>query len=95
MDYNKQRRVGKEAQEGGDTCIIMAVVWQKPWRRAWEPIPVFLPGESPWTEEPDRLQFMGSQRVRRTEQLSTAQHGRNQHNIIKQFSFNYKVNFKK
>ena len=24
-----------------------------PWRRAWQPIPVFLPGESPWTEEPD------------------------------------------
>ena len=28
-----------------------------------EPIPVFLPGESPWTEEPGLLQFMGSQRV--------------------------------
>ena len=27
-----------------------------PWRRAWEPTPVFLPGESPWTEEPSRLQ---------------------------------------
>ena len=26
--------------------------------------PVFLPGESPWTEEPGRLQSMGSQRVR-------------------------------
>ena len=23
-----------------------------PWRRAWPPTPVFLPGESPWTEEP-------------------------------------------
>ena len=23
-----------------------------PWRRAWQPIPVFLPRESPWTEEP-------------------------------------------
>ena len=28
--------------------------------------PVFLPGESPWTEEPGGLQFMGSQRVRLT-----------------------------
>ena len=27
-------------------------------------IPVFLPGEFPWTEEPGRLQSMGSQRVR-------------------------------
>ena len=23
-----------------------------PWRRAWQPTPVFLPGESTWTEEP-------------------------------------------
>ena len=23
-----------------------------PWRRAWQPSRVFLPGESPWTEEP-------------------------------------------
>jgi len=23
-----------------------------PWRRAWPPTPVFLPGESLWTEEP-------------------------------------------
>ena len=34
------------------------------WRRAWQPIPVFLPGESPWTEEPGGLQSMESQRVR-------------------------------
>ena len=27
-------------------------------------IPVFLPGESPWTEEPGGLQSMGLQRVR-------------------------------
>ena len=29
-----------------------------------QPIPVFLPKESPWTEEPDRLQSMGSKRIR-------------------------------
>ena len=23
-----------------------------PWRRAWQPTPVFLPGKCPWTEEP-------------------------------------------
>ena len=34
-----------------------------PWRRAWQPTPVFLPGESPWTEESGGLQSMGSQRV--------------------------------
>ena len=26
-----------------------------PWRRAWQPTPVFLPGESPWTEKPGGL----------------------------------------
>ena len=31
-----------------------------PWRRKWQPTPVFLPGESPRTGEPGRLQFMGS-----------------------------------
>ena len=31
---------------------------------AWQPTPVFLPGESPWTKEPGGLQSMGLQRVR-------------------------------
>ena len=51
-----------------------------PWRRKWQPTPVFLPGQShgqrnlvgssflawkiPWTEETGRLQSMGSQNVR-------------------------------
>ena len=35
-----------------------------PWMRAWQPTPVFLPGEFPWTEEPGGLQSMGLQRVR-------------------------------
>ena len=35
-----------------------------PWRRAWQSTPVFLPGESLWTEEPDGLQSVGSQRIR-------------------------------
>ena len=30
------------------------------WRRKWQPAPVFLPGKSPWTEEPGGLQSMGS-----------------------------------
>ena len=34
-----------------------------PWRRAWQPTPVFMPGESLWTEEASRLQSIGSQRV--------------------------------
>ena len=34
-----------------------------PWRRTWQPTPIFLPGESPWTEESGELQSMRSQRV--------------------------------
>ena len=36
---------------------------RSPARTAWQPTPVFFPGESPRTEEPRGLQFMGSQRV--------------------------------
>ena len=36
-----------------------------PFRRAWQPTPIFLPGEFPWTEEPGRLQSRESQRVGR------------------------------
>ena len=35
-----------------------------PWRKSWQPTPVFWPGESPWREHPGGLQFMGSLRVR-------------------------------
>ena len=34
------------------------------WRRAWQTVPIFFPGESPWTEEPGQLQSTGLQRVR-------------------------------
>ena len=34
-----------------------------PWRRAWQPTAVYLPGESPWTEEPGGLQSIELQRV--------------------------------
>ena len=40
-------------------------VGEIPWRRAWQSTPVFLPGGSPWTEEPGGLQPVGLQRVRR------------------------------
>ena len=43
---------------------VQSLDWEDPWRRAWQPTPLFLPGESPWTEEPGRLQSMGLQRVR-------------------------------
>ena len=38
-------------------------VGKVPWRRAWQPPPVFLPGEYPWTEDPGGLLYMELQRV--------------------------------
>ena len=38
-----------------------------PWRRAWQPTAVFLPGE-PWTEEPGGLQSTGSLSVGQEQQ---------------------------
>ena len=37
------------------------------WRRAWQPTQIFLPGESPWTEEPGGLQSIGLQESDTTE----------------------------
>ena len=46
-----------------DLGLIPGLGRKTPWRRTWQPTLVFLPGESPWTEEPGRLQSMESQRV--------------------------------
>ena len=43
---------------------VWSWVGKIPWRRAWQPTPVFLPGESPWTEESGGLQSMWLQRIR-------------------------------
>ena len=53
---------GEESACKGDLGLIW--VGKTPWRRAWQPPPVFLRGESPWTGEIGGLQSMGSQRVR-------------------------------
>ena len=41
-----------------------------PQRRAWQPTPVFLPGESPWTEEPGGLPSTGLQSWTRLSNLA-------------------------
>ena len=43
---------------------VQSLSCEDPQRKAWQPTPVFLPGESPRTEEPGRPPFKGSQRVR-------------------------------
>jgi len=45
-----------------------------PWRRAWQPTPAFLPGESPWTEEPCGLQSIESQSWTWLKWISTHAH---------------------
>ena len=51
------------ANAGHERLRFSPWVGKMPWRRTWQPTPVFLPGESPWTEEPGGLQSMRSQRV--------------------------------
>ena len=56
--------VSKESTyNAGDLAGFDPWLGKIPWRRTWQPTPVFLPGESPWTEEPGELQSMGLQRV--------------------------------
>ena len=44
----------------GDVGSGSPCIRKIPWRRKWQPTPVFLPEKIPWTEEPGRLQSMGS-----------------------------------
>ena len=59
---------GKEStcNAGGsrDTGSILDL-GRSPGEGQWQLTPVFLPEESPWTEDPGGLQPMGLQRVRR------------------------------
>ena len=64
---------GKEFSCNVDQTWVWSPGWEDPRRRAWQPTPVFLHGESPGTQESGGLQFMRSQRDT-TEGLSTAQH---------------------
>ena len=57
-------------QPAAQETWVWSLVGKIPWRRAWQPTPVFLSGESPWTEEPGGLQSMVAQSCT---QLSAAQ----------------------
>ena len=43
---------------------VRSLGWEDPLEEGMETHTVFLPGESPWTEEPGGRQSIGSQRVR-------------------------------
>ena len=40
---------------------VRSLGWEDPLEEGMATHPVFLPGESPWTEEPDRLQSISTQ----------------------------------
>ena len=42
---------------------VRSLGWQDPLEEGVATHSIFLPGDSPWTEEPGGLQSMGSQRV--------------------------------
>ena len=52
---------------------VRSLGWEDPLEEGTATHSSILPGESPWTEEPGRLQSMELQRVRQIELLSTAQ----------------------
>ena len=62
------------AGDTGDRHSIRKI----PWRRKWQPTPVFLPGESHGQRKPGGLHSMGSQELETTEWLST-QHAHTTH----------------
>ena len=52
---------GSDSKESACNSVDLSLIpgWKIPWRRAWQPTPVFLPGESPRTEEPGGLHSKG------------------------------------
>ena len=55
------RELTANAEGGRDPGLTW--IGKIPWRRAWQPAPGCLPGESLWTEESGGLQSIGLQRV--------------------------------
>ena len=58
-----------------------------PWRRAWQLTPVFLPGKSPWTEEPSGLHSWAHKESNTTERLNTHTHTHNGLSQLLEFTF--------
>ena len=61
--YNPDGSDGKESHLQCRRPGFNPWVGKIPWRRAWQPTPIFLHEESAWTQEPGGLQSMGLQRV--------------------------------
>ena len=55
---------------------VQSLGWEDPWRRAWQPTPIFWPGESHGQRSLVGYSPWGCTESDTTEQLSTAQHSR-------------------
>ena len=64
LKHSQELPSGTNGKESAGDLGSIPGLGNIPWRRAWKPIPLFLPGESPWTEKPGRLQPVESQSVR-------------------------------
>ena len=60
-EIEENNRMGKTVAQRVKNPHAMRETWvgKIPWKRTWQPSPVFLPGESPWTEEPGGLWSKG------------------------------------
>ena len=54
----------KESAHNAEDLGLIPGLGGFPEKGLWKPTPVFLPGESPWAEEPGGLQSMGLQGIR-------------------------------
>ena len=71
-----------------ETCV-QSMSWGDPRWRKWQPTPVFLPGEPPWTEEPGGLYPMESQSWT---QLSDSAHSTHTHTRKMPYALKAEIN---
>ena len=62
---------GKASGYNAEDLGSVSGLGRLPWRRAWQPTPVFAPGESPWTVEPGQASLWVCKESDTTERLST------------------------
>ena len=63
---------------------VQSLGWDDPWSKKWQPLSI-LAWSFPCTEEPGRLQFMGSQKVKHmTKRQYTHMHTK----IVEQYTYN-------
>ena len=60
---------------------VQSLGWKFPWRKAWQPTPVFMPGESPGQRSLVCYSLWGCKELDRTEQLIIHPHCDDHYNI--------------